>query len=339
MYKVEALTNFLATEPIVEEVPIVPQDIEGINSVLVVMNQGLGDHLLILPLLRILKKKYSRVAVFCHKGYSIVFEDVVNKIIPFGGEKEDSYDLVINLNPSNDKLEEAIYMFNPKIKIGLKSQNPKYEYDILVEDYLVSRAIHYLNFLKILNIQVDVADFKINLKANQEILGKFGINSDKKIISLCVGSSDQSKCLDPLKYGQLATELIDKGYQVVLLGRSILINENGVGGLITGSENRIINLIDKTKLEDVMQIINASSLVISNDNGLMHLAAALNKQMIALFGVTNPQIWGPNSDKAIVLNVTKDNCDKIKTDYCRNENCIGCIDKIEVSDILNLIKL
>ncbi|MBW2984455.1 glycosyltransferase family 9 protein [Candidatus Woesearchaeota archaeon] len=351
MYKTEVLTNFLAKEPIVDEKPIITDevrnkwkefDLKNIKSILVVMNQGLGDHLLILPLLRMLRKKYpsARIGIFCHKGYSMVYKitKVVDKIIPLGEEKEDDYELVINLNPPNDKIEEALHLFSPKIKVGLKTKDRK-GYDFLVEDYLVSRPIHYLNFLRILNIDADInkMDFRISLKKDFKLIKKFNINENNKIISLCVGSSNPRKCLDPSKYAELAKELSAEGYEVILLGKSVFIDENKKGAAISESSDKIINLIDKTNLEEVMQIINISDLVISNDNGLMHLAAALERKIIALFGPTNPIIGGPNSDKTVVLNVTKENCDKKSLHYCENISCGRCIDKIEVKDILKLI--
>ena len=57
--------------------------------------------------------------------------------------------------------------------------------------------------------------------------------------------------------------------------------------------NRFFNLIGKTSLEDMLTCISQAKLVVSNDSGPMHLAAAMDKQLICLFGPTEPHLYGP----------------------------------------------
>lgn len=58
-------------------------------------------------------------------------------------------------------------------------------------------------------------------------------------------------------------------------------------------QNRFFNLIGKTTILEMIELINRAHLVVSNDSGPMHLAAALNKTIIALFGPTAPERFGP----------------------------------------------
>lgn len=57
--------------------------------------------------------------------------------------------------------------------------------------------------------------------------------------------------------------------------------------------DRFYNLIGKTTLTDLPLLIKAASVVVSNDSGPMHLTAALQKPLIALFGPTDPNQYGP----------------------------------------------
>ena len=57
--------------------------------------------------------------------------------------------------------------------------------------------------------------------------------------------------------------------------------------------DKIINLIGKTNLVEVMEIIALSEGVISNDSGLMHVSASLDKKIIALFGSSSPTYTPP----------------------------------------------
>lgn len=56
---------------------------------------------------------------------------------------------------------------------------------------------------------------------------------------------------------------------------------------------RLINLSGKTRLPELIPLMEAASLVVCNDSGPMHLAAALGRPVLALFGPTDPERFGP----------------------------------------------
>lgn len=56
---------------------------------------------------------------------------------------------------------------------------------------------------------------------------------------------------------------------------------------------RFLNLCAKTPLESLPQLIEKAGLVIANDSGPMHLAAAMGKPTLAIFGPTDPALYGP----------------------------------------------
>jgi ADP-heptose:LPS heptosyltransferase len=58
-------------------------------------------------------------------------------------------------------------------------------------------------------------------------------------------------------------------------------------------EERFANLLGRTGLEELPEIISAARLVICNDSGPMHLAAALHRPVVALFGPTDHERFGP----------------------------------------------
>jgi len=63
----------------------------------------------------------------------------------------------------------------------------------------------------------------------------------------------------------------------------------------------MVNLCGRTSLEEAMALIQVCDLFISNDSGLMHVAAALDVPLIAIFGSTNPVATGPYSVNSRVL--------------------------------------
>jgi len=61
------------------------------------------------------------------------------------------------------------------------------------------------------------------------------------------------------------------------------------------------NLVGKTTLDEAMDIIAGAELVVSNDSGLMHVAAALGRPLVALFGSSSPEKTPPQAGRSRVL--------------------------------------
>jgi heptosyltransferase-1 len=58
-------------------------------------------------------------------------------------------------------------------------------------------------------------------------------------------------------------------------------------------KDRFHNLIGKTSLLELPLIIQKATIVVANDSGPMHIAAAMSKPLLALFGPTDPLQYGP----------------------------------------------
>jgi ADP-heptose:LPS heptosyltransferase len=67
------------------------------------------------------------------------------------------------------------------------------------------------------------------------------------------------------------------------------------------SSGNAVNLMGKTDLRAMMQLLKKSSMLLTNDTGPMHISAALGIQTIALFGPTDPDLTGPYGDGHVVF--------------------------------------
>jgi heptosyltransferase-1 len=88
---------------------------------------------------------------------------------------------------------------------------------------------------------------------------------------------------------------------------------------------RCLDLTGRTSLPEMVEWIRLSELTITNDTGPMHVAAALRKPVIALFGPTNPAGTGPYGQRENVLQVTHLPCVPCMKGYCSYVEPLACL--------------
>ena len=124
----------------------------------------------------------------------------------------------------------------------------------------------------------------------------------KKIIALCPGAEfGPSKRWPEEYYAEVANKLLEHDFDIWLFGsaKDQIITDK----INMLTENRCENLAGTTSLSEAIDLLALSSLVITNDSGLMHIAAALDKPLIALYGSTDPGFTPPLSTKAKILSI------------------------------------
>lgn len=132
----------------------------------------------------------------------------------------------------------------------------------------------------------------------------FSLSAERPMIGFCPGAEfGPAKRWPHYHYAELAGSLIDEGYQVVLFGSA---KDHQAGNQILAMLNSeqqawCHNLAGETQLEQAVCLIAACSAVVSNDSGLMHVAAALNRPLVALYGPSSPDFTPPLSHKARVI--------------------------------------
>jgi heptosyltransferase-2 len=134
-----------------------------------------------------------------------------------------------------------------------------------------------------------------------QVCNAFSISAHRPIIGFCPGAEfGPAKRWPHYHYAELAKQLIDEGYQVLLFG-SAKDHEAGndiLAALSTQQQAWCRNLAGETQLEQAVVLIAACTAVVSNDSGLMHVAAALNRPLVALYGPSSPDFTPPLSHKA-----------------------------------------
>ncbi|EHC46142.1 ADP-heptose-lipooligosaccharide heptosyltransferase 2 [Salmonella enterica subsp. enterica serovar Hvittingfoss str. A4-620] len=132
----------------------------------------------------------------------------------------------------------------------------------------------------------------------------FSLSSERPLIGFCPGAEfGPAKRWPHYHYAELAKQLINEGYQVVLFGSA---KDHEAGNEILAALNSeqqawCRNLAGETQLEQAVILIAACKAIVTNDSGLMHVAAALDRPLVALYGPSSPDFTPPLSHKARVI--------------------------------------
>ncbi|EHD19648.1 MULTISPECIES: ADP-heptose--LPS heptosyltransferase RfaF [Brenneria] len=132
----------------------------------------------------------------------------------------------------------------------------------------------------------------------------FGLNDARPLIGFCPGAEfGPAKRWPHYHYAALAQSLIARGYQVALFGsaKDHPAGEDILQALTEEARRHCANLAGKTSLEQAVVLIAACHAVVSNDSGLMHVAAALDRPLVALYGPSSPDFTPPLSHQAQVI--------------------------------------
>lgn len=149
--------------------------------------------------------------------------------------------------------------------------------------------------------------------AARQLLSENGLQ-DKKLIAIAPGARWKTKQWPPEFFAAAAVKIADRlpEYSFVLLG-SPAEQELCTRVMEAGKTIRITDLSGKTTPGVLVEIIRHSKLLICNDSGPMHIAAAAGTPVIALFGPTDPALTGPYGPQ----------CGVIQPDL----DCLGCLSK------------
>ncbi len=135
-------------------------------------------------------------------------------------------------------------------------------------------------------------------------LARFGLSLDRPVLALCPGAEfGEAKRWPADYYAKVAELKIRDGWQVWLFGSK---NDHPGGEtirqrLIPGLREEAANLAGETSLAEAIDLLSAASAVVSNDSGLMHVAAALNRPLVAVYGSTSPQVTPPLADQVEIV--------------------------------------
>ena len=134
-----------------------------------------------------------------------------------------------------------------------------------------------------------------------EAIRVLGLGTHRPVAILCPGAEfGPAKRWPAEHFITLARRFIDSGYVVWLVGSP---NDRVAADPVAAAVPEVRNVCGRTDLGTAIDLLATASVVVSNDSGLMHAAAAVGRPLVALFGSSSPDYTPPLSPLARVAKI------------------------------------
>lgn len=277
-----------------------------LDEIIVYDEEGLHKSLLgKLKLINILRKKEFDIAFILHKSFTKALITMLAGIRERIGypTKGRAWLLTKVVEAPADELHKVEYFLNLARSSGIESKGRSYEFFIKESDRIYVKGL----------------------------LRDHGAGDKDLLIVICPGGNWDPKRWPKENFAKLSDALIEHfGARLVIAGakKDIKLAED-IKGLMN---NKPIMACGKTTLKQLGGLLERANLVIANDTGPMHIAAAMKTKVIALFGPTSPDITGPQGSSNYTVIFKNDFCEAPCYDITCNDN--RCMTAITVEDVL-----
>ncbi len=318
----------------------------SVDKILIIRLSSIGDVLLTTPVIKMLRDNYPQAQISYlveDKAKDMVSHNpYLNQVFVFNKSKfkrirqnegflaafrfilplikrikSENFDLVLDLH---SVFRSSLFSFlaNTPRRIGFKKQLSSIVYtDRLTVEPGEHVVDEYLKALIPLEIDpvVEEKDFSIATREKDSdyvdrLLRKLGVDCSKKIIAFNPATSSISKNWSEEKFAELGDQLNAK-YDLQLLILGSAADQTKVEKIINKMKSRAFNLCGKTSLKELVEVIKRLDLLITGDTGPMHMAMAVKTPIIALFGPTSPNRFGPYQGNHLVIKSPNDDINRI----------------------------
>lgn len=312
-------------------------------KILVIRLSSLGDIILTQPIIAYLQRSFpkARIDYIVKPQFTELIRLMGEGIHPIAYEKtaafhlslkRESYDLVLDLHGKlasyllrifAQAKRSAVYHKDRRTRRKIVRGNKSLAISSTVALY--ATALHKLGY----HAELDAP--KIIVPADTALPN---LPTSGKRILIFPGAMHETKRY-PAPYYQELIKMSPQDYQFIILGSD---GERDLAAKICEDE-RAIDLCGKLNFAQLSALIDSADWVISSDSGPMHLAAALGKAQIAIFGATHPRLgFAPQNPKAKILlaDLPCQPCSLHGGAKCPKHH-FHCMHKIKISSILEII--
>lgn len=331
------------------------------NNIIVRMPNWLGDAVMATPILTDLRKKFPKASITAMCKYPIssllIGNPHINEIFSFTSPNEFTYkemkrgliarlrqgcyDLGILL-PNSFSSAWWFWRGNVRERVGVATNlrsllltksvpMPKQK----GQEHLV---ITFKRVLQVLDIPLSNVGPEIFLtedekEATEQLLRQKNIPQNAVVIGVnpCAAYGS-AKCWLPERFREVIKRLSDQpNFYILTFGDQA--NVSLAQKVCEGLPSHVINLAGKTSLRELIALIKRCNVMLTNDSGPMHIAAALKTPLVALFGSTNVDATGPYKWGCVINK--KVHCAPCYKRVCSSD--FKCMTDISVDEVYNAV--
>jgi lipopolysaccharide heptosyltransferase II len=160
-----------------------------------------------------------------------------------------------------------------------------------------------------------------------EALDHKGLRGDAIIIALHPGAHYPSQRWPAERFGEVARLILEQSLaKVVLLGSSV---EEELLGEVKRSGVEDIQIFPCNNIRELIALLNRCDLLVCNNSGPLHIAAALKVPTVSMIGPTVTPLWLPYGENHVVINKVI-NCSPCNREICKGHQCMESIPVDEV---------
>ncbi len=298
---------------------------ESFKNILIIKPSALGDIIMALPALSALRRSFpdARISWLVRSEFAPILENhpYLNKIIRFDRKYLGTSwynpaafgSMLLFLRRLNQRRFDAVFDFQGLFRTAFfawTTSCPKrfgmanarefahifYTHKITQESNCIHLVDYYLKMVRAAGATETAVEFVLSKdkRAADSVLGLLksrGLESGKYIVFI-TGSAHADKCWPVERFAQLADKVSSQfGLPVVATGSAG--EAETIEKLKSLSTVPITSFAGQTSLSELIALLRFSKLIVSNDTGPGHIAAALGKPMVLIFGRSNPARVAP----------------------------------------------
>jgi predicted lipopolysaccharide heptosyltransferase III len=324
------------------------------RNILIIKLRYIGDVLLATPTVRAIKaaRQDFRITMMVNRGTEDVLSgnqdldeimvldkgSLASQWQLIAGLRRRRFDTVIDLT-DGDRSAFLSWISGAPVRIGFNDEHRwrgrYYTQEVQPVPGIQHRIDRDLEALKSMGIKVGSKDLQLWLTSEEidsadQLLKQLGVQRSQSIAILQPGARYWFKAWPPERFAALADRLADEYHCQVLIGGSRQ-EEELAQGICQAAKNQPISLAGQVTLKQFAGIVKRARLFIGNDSGAMHIASAIGTPVVALFGPSNPEEWGPRGSRVEVIYKGLD-CRRCYHPTCeRGEE--SCMRQIAVEDV------
>lgn len=333
--------------------PPVPPDpaAQPVRRVLVIRPGGLGDMVLLLPMLRALREHFPAAAVdvVCESRNAAVLRlagladriwcyDAAPLAVFFGLHRA-RYDVALDSEQFHHISALMALLSRAPVRIGFKinpGRNPLYTH-LITYELDGWEAVQFMRLLAPLGIEGGLPVVEGSLRV--EALRQDGRQHDTRRIVVHAGATTRYKRWDRMRWVELVGALATQGNSssIVLVGGP---SDRAAAAWIAARAGMPVeNTAGRLSLRDTAAMLAAATLYVGGDSGLAHLAVALGTPTVILFGPSDSRKWGARGPRHAVVHCNLACAPCAIFGYHKLCHSIACMDGITVQQVVEACRV